>query len=84
MTKFSGRHAGERCFVVGSGPSIARMDLSWLKDEITICVNQSYKALDFDPTYVCIGDRELWPRIKHVYARTVSYTHLTLPTILLV
>ena len=46
MTKFSGRHAGERCFVVGSGPSIARMDLSWLKDEITICVNQSYKALD--------------------------------------
>ena len=72
MTKFSGRHAGERCFVVGSGPSIARMDLSWLKDEITICVNQSYKALDFDPTYVCIGDRELWPRIKHVYARMRS------------
>jgi len=72
MNKFAGRHAGDRCFVIGSGPSIARMDLAWLRDEITVCVNQSFKALDFEPTYICIGDRELWPRIKDVYAKMSS------------
>ncbi len=66
------RHKNQRCFVIGSGPSIKKMDLDWLRDEITICVNQSYKALDFDPTYICIGDRELWPKIKDEYASKKS------------
>lgn len=66
------KHTRQRCFVIGSGPSIKKMDLGWLRNEITICVNQSYKALDFDPTYICIGDRELWPRVKDEYAKKSS------------
>ncbi len=69
---YKGRHVGQRCFVIGSGPSIADMDLAWLKDEVTICVNQSFKALEFDPTYLCIGDRELWPNIRDRYAQMSS------------
>lgn len=63
------KHRGQRCFVIASGPSVRRMDLSVLKDEITICVNESYKALDFDPTYICIGDYKLWPYVKEAYAK---------------
>lgn len=65
--------AGRRCFVVASGPSIKEMNLSLLKDEVVICVNESFKALDFDPHYICIGDRELWPRIKNIYAKKNSH-----------
>ena len=34
-----GRHIGKRCFIVGNGPSLKKMDLSRLRDEITITVN---------------------------------------------
>lgn len=63
-------HKGERCFIIASGPSAEGMDFSWLKDEVTICVNQSHKLLQgFDPTYICIGDEGLWSLIKKTYAR---------------
>lgn len=61
-------HFGQRCFIIGSGPSLKKMDLSWLEHEITIGVNQSYKALPFDPTYIAVGDRVLWPLIKDTLA----------------
>lgn len=58
-----------RCFIIASGPSIKSLgNLDWLKDEVTICVNQAYEALNFDPTYICIGDRKLWFLIKDIYA----------------
>jgi len=66
------KHRGQRAFIIGSGPSIKGMDLRPLKDEITICVNESYKALDFDPTYSCIGDRVLYPMIKDRLAKMAS------------
>ena len=66
------KHKNQRVFIIGSGPSIKGMDLTPLKDEITICVNESYKALDFDPTYICIGDRKLYPLIKDTLAEKKS------------
>lgn len=35
-------HAGRRCFVVGNGPSLNRMDMTRLRDEITLGANQCY------------------------------------------
>lgn len=66
------KYKNKRCFIIASGPSVKEMDLSALKDEITICVNESYKALSFDPTYVCIGDRVLYPLIKDKLATMKS------------
>jgi hypothetical protein len=65
-------HKGDRCFLVASGPSIKEMELDWLRDEITICVNESYKAFGFDPTYVCTADKNLWRSIKGQYAEMLS------------
>lgn len=38
--KLKDMYKGKRCFIMGNGPSIKKMDLSMLKDEITFSVNQ--------------------------------------------
>ncbi len=40
-------HAGNRCFIIGNGPSLKKVDLSRLKDEYTITVNQSPRMDNF-------------------------------------
>ena len=54
MESYAGRHAGERCFIIGNGPSLRKMDLSLLRDEITFGMNRFYLAfeeLGFETTY---------------------------------
>jgi hypothetical protein len=36
------KHKGERCFIIGNGPSLNDMDMSLLKNEITIGMNRIY------------------------------------------
>jgi len=53
------RHAGERCFIIGSGPSINRMDLSMLRQEKTFGFNAFFLIADrvgFLPTYYLVED----------------------------
>lgn len=45
--RFRNIHTGERCFIVGNGPSLKRVDLSLLKDEITFTVNQLPRNAEF-------------------------------------
>lgn len=52
-------HKGKRCFIIGSGPSINKMNLSVLKNEITFGHNAFYliaDKVDFYPTYNVIED----------------------------
>ena len=35
-------HAGQRCFIIGNGPSLRRTELSLLKDEFTFGLNRIY------------------------------------------
>lgn len=47
-------HPGERCFILGNGPSLARMDLTPLKSEVTFGLNRVYllfPKLGFTTTY---------------------------------
>jgi len=39
-------HRGERCFIIGNGPSLKNTDLSQLKDEYTIGMNRIYMLFD--------------------------------------
>jgi hypothetical protein len=58
-----GRHGGERCFVIGNGPSLARQDLSHLAGEITFCVNSFWKhpiVERWAPTYYCLADPDFF------------------------
>lgn len=48
-------HKGERCFILGNGPSLRKMDLSPLRDEITFGLNRIYllfPELGFTTTYL--------------------------------
>lgn len=45
---FKNLHKGQRCFVLGNGPSLSAVDLSLLKDEITFTVNDLYYHGQFD------------------------------------
>ena len=39
-------HKGERCFIIGNGPSLKKTDLSFLKNEFTFGMNRVYLAFE--------------------------------------
>lgn len=54
--RFKGIHKNERLFILCSGPSIQKMDLTVLKSEITMAVHSFYLHKDISviqPTYYC-------------------------------
>jgi len=54
MYEYYNLHKGERCFIIGNGPSLKNTDLSKLKDEYTFGMNRIYlmfPELGFTTTY---------------------------------
>jgi hypothetical protein len=54
MEPYQNKHAGERCVIIGNGPSLRKMDLSFLKNEITFGMNRIYLGFeqwDFTTSY---------------------------------
>lgn len=52
-------HKGERCFLIGNGPSLSGKDLDLLQDEYTFGTNMVYKIFDqtnWRPTFHCVSD----------------------------
>ena len=60
LEEFKGAHHGKRCFILGNGPSLAKMDLAPLKNEITFVLNRIYlhfPSMGFEPTYfICMNE----------------------------
>jgi hypothetical protein len=42
LASFQGKHLGQRCFIIGNGPSLRQTDLSLLKNEFTFGMNRIY------------------------------------------
>jgi glycosyltransferase involved in cell wall biosynthesis len=54
MKKYENIHAGQRCVIIGNGPSLNKMDLSFLEHEICFGMNRIFLMFDqwkFRPTY---------------------------------
>lgn len=54
LRQFKDRHRGERCFIIGNGPSLNQMDLRPLRNEYTFGFNRIYllfPSLGFGTTY---------------------------------
>lgn len=52
-------HKGERCFIIGNGPSLRAEDLDKLKNEVTFAcnrINLIFNQTDWRPTYYCVTD----------------------------
>jgi|GEM_PF-5152925 hypothetical protein len=43
------RHAGERIFIIGNGPSLTMKDLGMLRNEVTIACNRIFLAFSDTP-----------------------------------
>lgn len=56
LARLKDKHKGQRCFIIGNAPSLAKTDLTFIKDEITFGVNKIYRT-GFSPTYYLISDR---------------------------
>lgn len=67
LKELRGIHAGERVFIIATGPSLNERDLDMLKNEITFGMNSIYKMFDktdWRPTYYCIADGGVYQKIK--------------------
>lgn len=60
VEKYKNIHDGERCFIIGNGPSIKNVNLSYLSNEYTFTVNQLPRSDEFKylkTTYHIWSDR---------------------------
>jgi hypothetical protein len=46
LRELAGRYMGKRCFIIGNGPSLTKMDLSRLRGEYTFGLNRGYLLFD--------------------------------------
>lgn len=46
IRSFKQKHEGQRCFIIGNGPSLAKTDLSLLNNEFTFGMNRIYLLFD--------------------------------------
>jgi hypothetical protein len=54
ISSYADRHLGERCIIVGGGPSLSKMDLSLLEGETLILMNRGYlltNRIGLEPNY---------------------------------
>ena len=71
LKKFRGLHRGQRCFIIGTGPSLTTEDLDKLKDEVTFGSNrifEIYPRTQWRPTYYMNQDFTLIEK----YADTIE------------
>lgn len=77
LESFRNRHRGERCVIVGNGPSLNDMDLSRLAGENTIAVNGIfYKTAEtgFRPKYYVVEDSSVMKEnIEEIIAYEVPH-----------
>ncbi|WP_233713702.1 6-hydroxymethylpterin diphosphokinase MptE-like protein [Lederbergia citri] len=67
LRSIKGKHKGERCFIVATGPSLTIQDLEKLKGEITFSMNSICLAFDeteWRPTYYGIQGIHVFNQLK--------------------
>lgn len=57
-----GQWKGQRCFIIGGGPSVKNFDLKKLEGENTIAINLAFRL--FNPTIIYGMDARLWGWIE--------------------
>lgn len=63
--KFKDIHLGKRCFILGTGPSLKKVDYNHLKNEIVFGVNYLYKGDIINyviPQYYCLYDEVFYSK----------------------
>lgn len=67
LKSYRNKHAGERCFLIGNGPSLTMKDLEKVQNETTFSCNLVYKIFEntsWRPVYHCITD--------NIFSKTIA------------
>ena len=64
LEKSKDLHKGERCFLLGCGPSLNQVDLSYLSNEIVMGVNGTYMLEEISLTYFVTVSYYFWKSHK--------------------
>lgn len=62
LKKLKGKYIGQRCFIIGNGPSLNVTDLEQLKNEYTFAFNRIYLIFNqtsWRPTFYCTQDEKI-------------------------
>ena len=86
LRSYHNLHQGKRCFIIGNGPSLRKMDLQPLRKEITFGLNRIYllfPELGFSTTYMvlinelvleqCVNDLLALPMPRFITWRSRKY-----------
>lgn len=77
LKEYKNKYKGQRCFILGNGPSLLEHDLSLLKDELTFGCNFIFRR--FTPTFLCISDAKKYEQNKEEMDRTPSIKFFSSP-----
>lgn len=81
LAAWRNRHRGERCFVMGNGPSLNKMDLSRLAGETVFACNAAFLLFDrvvWRPTYyTCVDSRVIRDRAIDITQMLDSHPGIT-------
>ena len=72
LRDFQNRHAGQRCFIVGNGPSLSSLPLDRLQNELLFGSNRGYLAYPLGlPTfhYYCLSDIHVFNKHREEIVR---------------
>ena len=75
LQQYAGKHKGERCFIVCTGPSLILEDVEKLRDEYTFSMNSIVKLFSktsWRPTYYVINDKDAYINLEDELLRYQS------------
>lgn len=74
-SELKNKHVGERCFIIGNGPSLNDTDISYIKDEFTFATNYFYKSKQYkilQPTYYLLLDGGFFQEKSEILNEIIS------------
>ncbi|WP_226681942.1 6-hydroxymethylpterin diphosphokinase MptE-like protein [Sutcliffiella horikoshii] len=85
IEKLKEQHMGERCFIIGNGPSLQIKDLEKLSGEVTFATNMIFSIYDetiWRPTYYVTQDliavQEIYDRCSDIHGLSTNNSFLPL------
>lgn len=82
IEQFRDRHSGQRCVIIGNGPSLKHTDLSLLRNEFTFGLNRIYLMFDelgFETTYHVVVNQLVVEQCANDFRKVKAPLFTTVP-----
>lgn len=86
LRSLKNKYSGQRCFIIGNGPSLSAKDLDCLKKEYTFAFNRIYYIFSqtkWRPTFYCTQDEKIVKNSLHDICTKIETPYIFAPINLL-